>query len=339
MNNPKISIIMPVYNSGEYLKTAVESILNQSLKEFELILVDDGSTDGSSERCDEYANKDSRVKVIHQKNGGICNARNAALKIAQGEYIGFSDHDDEFLPGLLEDNYNYAKENRLDFVKFCKIWITLDNGKEVSRLKNKIERKIYERKDVIKNVFSFMEHRFASCVWDTLFRREFLLQHNIMFDPFFKMGGEDYAFNLKCLECVNKFGTNDKAYYVHIIRKNFSTSSKINPDALVVQKKLPEGLLHLLRTYSVSVESVKEEYTYFYIMFYFSPTIQALMRLPMTNIEKFNYLDKLKEESFYFSFIDEIRLHIKRHKYYYFIHLLRKNRCYRLLFLMYKLLK
>ena len=67
---------MPVYNSGKYLKTAVESILNQSLKEFELILVDDGSIDGSSERCDEYARKDERIVVIHQKNGGICAARN-----------------------------------------------------------------------------------------------------------------------------------------------------------------------------------------------------------------------------------------------------------------------
>lgn len=74
---------MPVYNSGKYLNTAVDSILNQSFKDIELILVDDGSTDGSSEHCDEYAWKDSRVKVIHQKNGGICNARNAALKIAK----------------------------------------------------------------------------------------------------------------------------------------------------------------------------------------------------------------------------------------------------------------
>ena len=121
INSIKVSVIMPVYNSGEYLKTAVDSILSQSLKEIELILVDDGSTDGSSERCDEYAAKDSRVVVIHQKNGGICNARNAALKIAKGEYIGFSDHDDEYLPGLLEDNYSICVNNNLDFVKFCNI--------------------------------------------------------------------------------------------------------------------------------------------------------------------------------------------------------------------------
>ena len=86
-NKIKVSVIMPVYNSGEYLKTAVDSILSQSLKEIELILVDDGSTDGSSERCDEYAAKDSRVVVIHQKNGGICNARNAALKMPRGNIL------------------------------------------------------------------------------------------------------------------------------------------------------------------------------------------------------------------------------------------------------------
>ena len=71
MNNVNVSVIMPVYNSGSFLSTAVDSILRQSLKELELILVDDGSTDGSSERCDNYAHKDARVKVIHQKNGGI----------------------------------------------------------------------------------------------------------------------------------------------------------------------------------------------------------------------------------------------------------------------------
>ena len=73
MKNIKISVIMPVYNSGVYLETAVNSILDQDVQDMELILVDDGSTDGSSEKCDKYAEKDNRVIVIHQKNGGICN--------------------------------------------------------------------------------------------------------------------------------------------------------------------------------------------------------------------------------------------------------------------------
>ena len=119
---------MPVYNSGEYLKTAVDSILGQSFRDIELILVDDGSTDGSSEHCDEYARKDDRVKVIHQKNRGICNARNAALKIAKGEYIGFSDHDDEYLPGFLENAYKEAVANNADLVKVGKKEFIIKDG-------------------------------------------------------------------------------------------------------------------------------------------------------------------------------------------------------------------
>ena len=90
----KLSIIIPVYNVELYLPQAVESVLAQSFRDFELILVDDGATDGSGEICDRYAGEDSRVKVIHQKNAGVSAARNAGVAAAQGEYIGFTDSDD-----------------------------------------------------------------------------------------------------------------------------------------------------------------------------------------------------------------------------------------------------
>ena len=91
----KISVIMPVYNSEEYLKWAAESVLKQNLKEIELIMVDDGSKDKSGQICDTLKAKDDRVKVIHQKNQGISAARNNGMKAAQGEYIAFIDNDDD----------------------------------------------------------------------------------------------------------------------------------------------------------------------------------------------------------------------------------------------------
>lgn len=91
---PKISIIVPVYNVEKYLRKCIDSILNQTFKDFELILIDDGSTDESGKICDEYNLKDNRIKVIHKENGGLSSARNAGLDIAQGEYIGFVDSDD-----------------------------------------------------------------------------------------------------------------------------------------------------------------------------------------------------------------------------------------------------
>ena len=98
-----ISIIIPVYNSGEYLQTCLDSIVGQTYKNLEIILIDDGSTDGSAEVCDDYAQKDSRIICIHQSNGGVSKARNRGLEIARGAYIHFPDSDDY----LDLDTYEY----------------------------------------------------------------------------------------------------------------------------------------------------------------------------------------------------------------------------------------
>lgn len=90
----KVSVVVPVYNCRDYLEKCVKSLMEQSLREIEIILVDDGATDGSGELCDQFAEKDSRIVVIHQKNSGVCAARNVGIMAAKGEYIGFSDGDD-----------------------------------------------------------------------------------------------------------------------------------------------------------------------------------------------------------------------------------------------------
>lgn len=90
----KLSIIVPVYQAGKYLEKCIKSILDQTFTDFELILVDDGSNDGSEKICDDYAKKDARIKVIHQKNQGVSSARNAGMNCAEGDYIAFVDADD-----------------------------------------------------------------------------------------------------------------------------------------------------------------------------------------------------------------------------------------------------
>ena len=127
-NVPKVSVIVPVYNSEKYLPETIDSILNQKFADFELILIDDGSKDSSGVICDSYAAKDSRVRVIHKENGGICSARNAGLKIARGEYLAFCDNDDKYLPNLLEDNYELAKEYNADIVRFKRKRIAYIDG-------------------------------------------------------------------------------------------------------------------------------------------------------------------------------------------------------------------
>lgn len=110
----EISIIVPVYNVEEYLENCIESILNQTFKDFELILVDDGSIDNSSDICDEYEGKDSRIRVIHKINGGLSSARNAGLEIACGKYIGFIDSDDSIHPRMYEILYDLIQTHNAD---------------------------------------------------------------------------------------------------------------------------------------------------------------------------------------------------------------------------------
>lgn len=115
---PLVSIIIPVYNDSVYLVNCIDSVLNQSYQDLDILLIDDGSTDGSGDLCDRYARKDSRVRVIHQKNEGVAEARNIGIREADGEYIGFVDSDDVIHQDMFARLINVAEDSRADLV-FC----------------------------------------------------------------------------------------------------------------------------------------------------------------------------------------------------------------------------
>ena len=121
----EVSIIVPVYNVEKYLENCIQSILNQTFKNFELILVDDGSTDNSGKICDIYEKKDSRIKVIHKDNGGLSSARNAGIDIAGSKYIGFVDSDDSIHPKMYEVLYNLIEKYKSD-ISCCNYKYTYD---------------------------------------------------------------------------------------------------------------------------------------------------------------------------------------------------------------------
>ncbi len=231
----KVSVIMPVYNSEEYLSKAVDSVLAQEFDGFELILVDDGSPDGSGAICDAYAAKDSRVRVIHKKNGGICSARNAALDVAQGEYTAFCDNDDEYLPGLLADNYKLAKEHDVDLMRYAKIKrVVKDNGK-MWEIVYPIKDEFIERSEYAEH---FLNIRKENTVWTGLFKRSLIEEYHIRFNEHFKHGSEDQDFNLKVLKKSNRLGFNSKAYYAWTQRDAHSTSRSFHQDFLVKNRRI-----------------------------------------------------------------------------------------------------
>lgn len=146
----KISIIVPVYNVQLYLKDCLSSILNQSFADFELILINDGSTDNSGKICDEYAAQDGRIKVIHKQNGGPGGARNAGLDIARGDYIMFCDSDDLYDADMAEYLLNALQKNSCD-ISMCGLRL-------ISDTKILEERIVYKPERILKGVDLFREY-------------------------------------------------------------------------------------------------------------------------------------------------------------------------------------
>lgn len=178
----KVSVILPVYNAGKYLHQCMDSIVNQTLTDIEIICVDDGSSDNSLEILRQYAEKDERVKVIAQANGGAGAARNNGLRAATGEYLSFLDSDDFFELDMLELAYNTAQQYTADFVVFNSDQYHMDKDAfvEVPWVLRKAECPPYmpfKYRQLTDNVFK----TFVGWAWDKLYRRDFILEHDIWF--------------------------------------------------------------------------------------------------------------------------------------------------------------
>lgn len=214
------SVIVPVYNVEKYLKECVDSVLAQTFEDFELILVDDGSKDNSGAICDEYAQKDSRVKVIHKENGGQSTARNMGIKASSGQYAIFIDSDDIFCDAdFFQDLKNKIIE-KTDIVvfRYCKYYEdgrTDDCGINLSYLdsSNKVD---FLRELVRRDAF------FCSC-WSKCTRMSILKDNNIEFDTSLSCEDMDWYYNV--VSKAENFEVIDKPYVYYRQRENSVTSS------------------------------------------------------------------------------------------------------------------
>lgn len=236
---PKISVIMPVYNSELYLSETIESILNQTYKDFELILVDDGSKDSSGKICDDFAAKDDRIVVVHQRNGGICNARNTGLKIAKGEYIGFSDNDDFMMPQCLEKAIDAAETTKAEIVRFVRRRIYITAKKTLINEKHLDCGYTVE----INNWESYIRV-IEDChygVWAGIIKANFLYDNNLSFNEFAKFGAEDILFTVEACGKAQTITVIPDVLYEWITRPSSSTSQKSGEN--VIKNKLEAIML------------------------------------------------------------------------------------------------
>lgn len=180
--SPKISVIIPVYNVGQYLPKCMDSVINQTLRDIEIICVDDGSTDNSAEILSRYADKDERIILIRQANGGAGAARNNGLQYARGEYLSILDSDDFFEPDMLEKSYEAAKNAQADIIVFgCDYYDEASAGFRCCP--NAINRLLLPKKSVfsISDVKKDFFRLFTGWAWDKLFKTEFIKDKGLTF--------------------------------------------------------------------------------------------------------------------------------------------------------------
>lgn len=211
---PLFSIIVPVYNVQSYLGICIESILKQSYSDFELLLIDDGSSDNSGKICDEYAQEDTRIKIVHRKNGGVSAARNEGLTIAQGKWIVFVDSDDWVDEELLQSYIPYIDDFDIVFQGF----ITENSTANISQC-HKIEDRKFGNMQIADAVLYLERVQMIGWMCNKAYKRELIENNNIRFNENISIG-EDHIFTLEYCQFVSSLACFCGTYYHYRILKN-----------------------------------------------------------------------------------------------------------------------
>ena len=259
-----ISVIVPVYNVENYLNKCVDSILNQTYKNLQIILVDDGSSDNSGKICDEYALKDSRIKVIHQKNSGPVRARKTGLEASTGEYIGFVDSDDWIEPNMYEEMLDNLIQTGADFVHTGRI----NHYNSSISIDCRYENKVIDLPKKDLNIWSALmndHHKkfyIHSVFFSKLYKRKLIMNclNEVPDDIYYC---EDFIAMTECLMNCNRLSLLKKAYYHNVYRKG-SLSRTYNTTFMIRIAKMYEHLEKVFYKYEM-YEKVKPHLVKFFV--------------------------------------------------------------------------
>ncbi len=247
---PKVSVIVPIYNVEKYLDRCVDSLINQTLKDIEIILVDDESPDNCPAMCDNYSKQDSRIKVIHKKNGGLGFARNSGIDNALGEYVAFVDSDDYLDLDFYEKLYNSAKDNG---AQICLAGMTVVNkGNKTSR-ENIFSNQVFDKDEVLKKLlpstlgsdennegFSSM----STCIG--IFSLTLINENNIRFVSEREYISEDAIFDIDIYQKAERVSFIDSTGYYYVYNRASLTNS-YKPERFYKIKELCRYELDLLK--------------------------------------------------------------------------------------------
>jgi len=260
---PYFSIILPIYNVAAYLDRCVRSVLEQDFKDYEIILVNDGSTDESPRICERYAREYACVRVVHKENGGLASARNTGLDAALGRYIWWVDSDDWIEPGSLERLYRASCDDSPDMVKFSHYRV--EGARRTETLSN-AEPGLYEGGAGIERLMDWALYsagQFSLSAWGVIYRHEFLKRMGAEFVSERIIGSEDYLFNLQLIPQAEKVRVLGQCFYNYEMRMGSLTQR--------YKKELPQRYTRLFHQMEESygrmglLDRYREGISFFYV--------------------------------------------------------------------------
>jgi len=267
MDKVKVSIIMPTYNVEKYFRQCLESVINQTLKDIEIIPVDDGSPDNCGKIMDEYAAKDSRIKPIHQENGGYGKAVNAGIAAATGEYIGIVETDDWCEPEMFEKLYLQAKKLDADV---CKCGFYKYNSFEKDEKQNKPWKHRFENIEEFPTDKTFkiteypMLSRIHASIWSNIYKKDFLEKNNIRLNETGLASYQDFPFMIEVVCKANKIAIIPEYHYHWRVEPNQSSSTRRSDEKLMIMAYQCEQVKKIVKEMGL-YDNLKEAlYSHFY---------------------------------------------------------------------------
>lgn len=255
MGDIRISIIMPVYNVEQYVGKAIESILEQTFTDYELLIVDDGTKDQSGVICDEYAQKDARIHVIHKENGGAPSARNTAIDIARGTYVYFMDSDDWAERTMLQDMYDMAEKHQAQLV-VCGYYIDTYYGSKHLTEKICVDNRVYtDAASFREQSYRYFDRNMLYTPWNKLYRLDYLNAYKLRFPDTL---WDDFPFNISYIRHVERVVVTTNAYY-HFIRARADSETAAYRADLYEKREEEHGWMEqLYREWGVESEKTRE---------------------------------------------------------------------------------
>lgn len=256
MEEIKISIIMPVYGVEKYIRAAIDSLRAQTLTEWELFAVDDGSDDKSGDICDEYAEKDPRIKVIHKENGGAPSARNTAIPLARGKYMYFMDSDDHAESTMLQDMYELAEKYSAQLIVTGYYIDTYYSETEYVSQQQLQPDEVFETKQAFReNAYRLFDNNLLYTPWNKLYLSSYILENSLFFPDTF---WDDFPFNLSVIRNIERVVVSSKKYYHFIRARSGSETAKYRPEMYSKREEEHGWLLELYKDWGIDDENSRE---------------------------------------------------------------------------------